>query len=136
MLSRQDLFSKVESHLLQQDRKARDEKGHCVYRGSDAMGPTKCAAGCLIEDKDYLPMMEGSSCGQTLLVLKDGEKLNPADMRLKMQAVQTALIAGGVNSDDLELVACLQTVHDSWSVSEWRRKLRDVASQFGLVSVA
>lgn len=54
----QQVFSQVANHLLNQKARSVREGGHCVYRGPNGL---KCAAGCLIADKEYKPEMDGSN---------------------------------------------------------------------------
>jgi hypothetical protein len=56
----QEIFDKVALHLLTQGRPAR-ESGSCKYR---TPGGRKCAIGCLIEDDQYTPKMEGLRISQ------------------------------------------------------------------------
>jgi hypothetical protein len=51
----QEIFDKVAQHLLAQGRPAR-AGDTCRYRAPDG---SKCAIGCLIEDDQYAPRMEG-----------------------------------------------------------------------------
>lgn len=59
-LTAQQIFDTVATHLLQQGRKAvirNSEKSEsCRYRTPEGL---KCAVGCLIEDEEYQPEMEG-----------------------------------------------------------------------------
>jgi hypothetical protein len=52
--TRQEIFSRVERHLLTQRQKSRDTLGNCVYRTQDDEGNLlMCAAGCLIPENKY-----------------------------------------------------------------------------------
>jgi hypothetical protein len=49
-MTKQQLFDKVATHLLTQNRKATDGKEACLYRGP---GGTMCAVGCLMTNAQY-----------------------------------------------------------------------------------
>ena len=55
MPTKQTIFNRVAKHLITQGKQSIDAGGHCMYRGPNN---TKCAIGCLIPDKLYLPGME------------------------------------------------------------------------------
>lgn len=61
-MTQQQVFDFVVSHMKKQGRQSLDESQSttdskvCMYR----FGELKCAAGCLIDDKDYDPSMEHS----------------------------------------------------------------------------
>ena len=116
MLTREEIFDKVETHLLRQNAKAHAEEGSsvsCLYR---APYGRKCAAGCLILDEFY-----------------DAEELEGKNV--SGRAVQLALIKSGVNIDDTktyELVFSLQRVHDDLQPTHWESRLKEVhAHHFG-----
>lgn len=54
--TKKEIFSKVKTHLLTQNKTSENESGRCLYRGPDKL---KCAAGCLITDEQYDITMEG-----------------------------------------------------------------------------
>lgn len=62
MMTAQEVFDKVASHLLTQKAKSLRVDGAgdpaCAYRGAGGMS---CAVGCLIPDDVYTPKMEGLS---------------------------------------------------------------------------
>jgi hypothetical protein len=102
MLTDQEVFDRVATHLLTQRKKAEDQTGMCVYRGPEG---AKCALGCLIPDELYEPRFEG------------------ADLRV--------MVAENI-SQNRELLAYLQDIHDSESVDRWAYYLRHAAETFGL----
>lgn len=56
-MTSQEVFDTVVKHLRTQGQKAIDKKrGGCAYKTDDGL---RCAIGCLIEDKEYSPKMEG-----------------------------------------------------------------------------
>ena len=56
--NKQEIFTKVKTHLLKQGVRAMNEDEECQYRGENE---TKCAVGCLIPDKNYNKKIEGDS---------------------------------------------------------------------------
>lgn len=65
-MNKQEIFDTVVKHLAAQKTRALYADAYaCAYRCANG---TKCAVGCLIPDKDYVPTMEGKSV-TTLKVL-------------------------------------------------------------------
>jgi len=110
-MNKQDIFNKVATHLLNQNKRSsmRTKAGAicCAYRGDDG---TSCAVGCLISDKDYTADMEAHSVSP---LFRDfpiiGAKLGHKDFLSK-----------------------LQWIHDQAIIGEWRDKLIDLANTEGL----
>lgn len=71
-LTKQEMFDKVALGILAQGgpsvRKENDGGWSCRYRGEDGR---RCAAGQLLDDKNYLPRMEGKSVEWLLPFDKD-----------------------------------------------------------------
>lgn len=121
MMTKQEVFDQVSSHLLMQNARSettmcKDESGPtrslCAYRGDDG---GMCAAGKLIADEFYSPVLEGK--------------------RVTQQMVATALYASGVNMADLEtatMVLALQGLHDNSPIQMWHAGLRNIAYKHGL----
>lgn len=109
----QQIFDKVATHMLAQGVKSQTIRGDgevfCRYRGDEDL---QCAAGCLIDDKVYLPSMEGMDVDD--LMHEFGHRL-PDWFRPNQQ-----------------LISHLQIVHDGWDPPYWKNKLHDVAIEFGL----
>lgn len=59
MITGQELFDIIATHLITQTGLSIDERGKYLYRGPNGL---KCAAGFLIPDEDYIPEMEGKLC--------------------------------------------------------------------------
>lgn len=57
-MNQQEIFDKVFTHIMKQGKPALNSKGECVYRGKNGL---TCAAGCLIDDEQYSPQMEGTT---------------------------------------------------------------------------
>lgn len=97
-----EVFDYVKHFLLSQLRQCRDDSGQCAYRGSYDMA---CAAGCLIEDKDYKPTFEGC------IVAGNIESLLP-----NRRLVTEYFIDKGYNTN---LLYELQIIHDCNSPDKW-----------------
>ena len=100
----------VTEHLLKQNARSegRDKygKGVCLYRGPNGL---KCAVGALISDDAY---------SETINLLP-----------VYSNSVQDALVKSGFSVRDdptlLEILACLQYIHDSEDPSDWRIELKN-----------
>lgn len=107
----QEVFDKVVTHLRKQGRSSRN--GKCLYR----YGDLKCAAGCLIEDEEYRPFMDGDSDTSIGRILHHPD--TPVSMRERL-------------APHLELISSLQNLHDNRGVPDWENELSDVARDFDL----
>lgn len=105
LATEQEVFDQVANHLLTQKRKSKDGEILCKYRDSKG---NKCAAGCLISDKEYDETMEKISWTQ---LAKNG----------------TVPHYHGV------LIRDLQIVHDDEYPSRWKSALKRVAKKYRLV---
>jgi hypothetical protein len=103
--SAQEVFDQVKNHLLKQGGRSVDAE-KCRYRSSNGM---KCAAGCLIGDKEYDAAIE--YCSWDFLVFY---KFFAPDSHN-------------------ELISDLQKVHDNVTVPEWEEALKKVAQKYGLI---
>jgi hypothetical protein len=103
----QQVFDQVAVHLLTQKRRSTID-GVCAYRGLDGMC---CAAGCLMDDDEYLPRFEGCTW----------DVLNQEH---------------GVTTDHQLLIKALQNIHDRTAPEHWVGALRSLARQFELNAVA
>ena len=110
-MNKQEIFSKIVTHLLRQNAKSMDEEEHCMYRGSNG---TMCAVGCLIPDELYNEGMEGQLVGGLLAE------------NLKLQSLLN-LDAVGENL----LIRC-QAVHDNYAPKDWKKLLKEIAEEFDL----
>lgn len=116
----QQVFDQVATHLLTQGKQALMASSAllkaqmlgiefvaatvCAYRGENG---TKCAAGCLISDDEYVQHMEGNSW---------------------RELVEQGLVPGHL----LTLIARLQSIHDHHFPEEWKDSLERTAKDFGL----
>jgi len=102
-MTRQEIFTKVATHLLTQNAQSRDGLG-CAYRGEEGR---MCAAGCLIPDELYTPGLEGASALDAKLV----------DVWKQL----------GISKLDQCFIKVLQVLHDAKPVEEWRDGLKKLA---------
>jgi hypothetical protein len=102
----QQVFDQVRDHLLRQGEQSmlRVGSSRCAYRSHDGL---KCAAGCLIGDDEYTPLMEGRRW--------DG-----------------LMGDGHVPAHHAELIGVLQYIHDAGHPRDWEAKLRQEAVRRGL----
>lgn len=92
-MSKQQLFDKALNGIRAQGGPSRTTEGFCAYRGTASN--RKCAAGHLITDENYIHNLEGQ------VSVRDD--------------VTAALIASGVDREDLAFVRELQLAHDNAS---------------------
>jgi hypothetical protein len=97
-MTEQEVFDKVAEHLLTQNRQSLIN-GNCVYRGGNGL---MCAAGCLIPDNKYYPIMN----------------------RKPWNALVTSNM---ISAHCFDLIASLQRVHDCWPVAKWKLRLKELA---------
>lgn len=111
--TQQQIFDQVAEHLLHQNEISAHKNpktefpGYCSYRGPRGL---KCAAGCLIADDEYDPMMDS------------GTDTSWADLATK----------GAVPQEHTMFIRELQVIHDTASVSRWYEHLELFARQSGL----
>src|SRR5271154_1628184 len=110
LLTGKSLFIKVRDHLLAQNAKSRDDEDQiCVYRNKDGL---RCAAGCLIDDKHYLPYFEGY--GLKLVEFSSSVGSGKVSSSVGSGKVWAAIFASGVEDtpDNRSLICTLQCIHD------------------------
>lgn len=114
MPTKQETFDTVVAHLRKQGTRSlnhNDEEMNgvvgCAYRGLEGR---MCAAGCLIPDLWYAPIMEGKRCGHGLV----GQAMR-------------------VLGHDIQLVSRLQSIHDTKPVSTWEQAFATTADLNGIV---
>jgi hypothetical protein len=126
-LTHQDIFDQAVNHLLDQKRAALLPRGGGAYRGYCG----GCPVGNFIKPRDYLTAMEGIPVryiGKTPVEV-------PAYMDVGISALKKALLRARINVYDpttVDLLSCLQNVHDVFGTWEWRERLGSIARQFGL----
>jgi hypothetical protein len=123
MLTNQQIFDRVATHLLRQGKRSMDSRGDCLYRSPEGLS---CAVGCLIPDEAYLPTFEGLTVRATR-----SNRASPEDRRV--EAFLKALEGSGINLESSLLVlGRLQYIHDNVTPKYWRTTLEGVAQEFGL----
>lgn len=105
MFSKQQTFNTVKEHLLKQNQPCVDDIFNCKYRHNGL----KCAAGCLIPDDKYDPLMEDKTVDNKYFTDED------------------------FFGHDKQLVLHLQDIHDHYSVKDWEKELRLLAEDEGLL---
>jgi hypothetical protein len=117
MMTRQEIFTKVATHLFTQNAKA-EENGRCQYLTADGK---KCAIGCLIPADKYNAVFEGTTP-------MEKSRVYNAECAMLRQILEEV----GVNDEDMSFLRILQRQHDFWAPSEWRERLTKIAAEFGL----
>ncbi|WP_429281029.1 hypothetical protein [Paraburkholderia sp. GAS41] len=126
-LTHQEIFDRAVSHLNGQGRAALLPRGGGAYRGYCG----GCPVGSLIKPRDYMTAMEGIPVrfiGKTPVEV-------PAYMDVGIAALQKALLRARINIYDpttVDLLSCLQNVHDVFGPWEWHERLMSIARQFGV----
>ena len=126
-LTHQEIFDRAVSHLDGQGRAALLPRGGGAYRGHCG----GCPVGSLIRPRDYMTAMEGIPVryiGKTPVEV-------PAYMDVGIAALKKALLRARINIYDpatVDLLSCLQNVHDVFGPWEWQARLISIARQFGV----
>jgi len=97
----QKIFNKVAKHLLKQNAKSTSDTWTSLYRAENGL---KCAAGCLVSDKEYDATQENWGWRMTKWCAKYTEEEN-------------------------DLILILQQVHDDYPVKAWKSELVRVAKE-------
>jgi hypothetical protein len=126
-LTHQEIFDRAVEHLGAQRGTALLPKGGGAYR-SPCGG---CPVGRFIRAIDYTTAMESVPvrylCGPALG--------HPSYMDAGIKALQKALLRARINVYDeftVELLSCLQNVHDVFGMWEWTNRLMSIAREFNL----
>ncbi len=132
-LSHQEIFDRAVAHLLGQGRAALLPHGGGAYwgscRGNGSYGG--CPVGSFIRARDYMSAMEGIP---VRYIARPSAEV-PAYMDVGVLALRKALLRARINVYDpatVELLSCLQNVHDVFGTWEWHSRLTTIAKQFGL----
>ena len=126
-LSHQVIFDRAVQHLFQQRGAALLPRGGGAYRGYCG----GCPVGSFIRPRDYMTAMEGVP----IRYIAKAPDVVPAYMDVGVAALKRALLRSRINVFDpttVELLSCLQNVHDVFGKWEWRERLASIARQFGL----
>jgi hypothetical protein len=126
-LTHQDIFDRAVLHLFGQGHAALLPHGGGAYRGYCG----GCPVGSFIKPRDYMTAMEGVP----VRYIAKAPEATPAYMDVGIAALKRALLRSRINVFDattVELLSCLQNVHDVFGKWEWRERLTSIAGQFNL----
>jgi hypothetical protein len=126
-LTHQEIFNHTVQHLFSQARASLLPRGGGAYRGYCG----GCPVGSFIKPRDYMTAMEGVPIRY---IAKPPESM-PAYMDIGVAALKRALLRSRINVSDpvtVELLSCLQNVHDVFGTWEWGERLASIARQFAL----
>lgn len=113
---KQEIFDKVAKHLLTQKVQCiNSETGKCSY--FDPGTKMKCAAGCLIPDRDYSENFEGFPVGY-----------------FSNNEITKFFKDSGYSKDEIELISGLQELHDFYEPGIWKKRLKLIAKDHSLSS--
>ncbi|CAD6513686.1 hypothetical protein ACFQ3P_03690 [Paraburkholderia sabiae] len=129
-LTHQQIFDHAVEHLFGQGRAALLPHGGGAYRGYCG----GCPVGSFIRPRDYMTAMEGVP---VRYIGNNASDAIPAYMDVGIAALRKALLRANINVYDpvtIELLSCLQNVHDVFGKWEWRERLHSIARQFALSS--
>ncbi|HWT37188.1 MAG TPA: hypothetical protein VN289_12955 [Paraburkholderia sp.] len=127
-LTYQQIFDHAVEHLFGQGRAALLPHGGGAYRGYCG----GCPVGSFIRARDYMTAMEGVP---VRYIGNNASDAIPAYMDVGIAALRKALLRANINVYDpvtIELLSCLQNVHDVFGKWEWRERLLSIARQFAL----
>ncbi|GGD96905.1 hypothetical protein BG57_26045 [Caballeronia grimmiae] len=126
-LTRQQIFDQSVAHLLSRRSRSLLLRGGGVHRGKCG----GCPVGALVRPNDYHTSMEGVP---VRFVLTEPMRI-PSYMDADVAALKRALLRARINvysQETVDLLSCLQNVHDVFDTEEWHDRLRSIARQFGL----
>jgi hypothetical protein len=126
-LTHQEIFDRAVLHLFGQGQAALLPHGGGAYRGYCG----GCPVGSFIKARDYMTAMEGVP----IRYVSKGPETVPAYMDIGVAALKRALLRSNINVYDpttVELLSCLQNVHDVFGKWEWRERFASIARQFNL----
>jgi hypothetical protein len=126
-LTHQQIFDRAVGHLFGQGQAALLPRGGGAYRGNCG----GCPVGNFIKPRDYMTAMEGVP---VRYIGKSSGPI-PAYMDTGIAALKKALLRSHINVYEpttVELLSCLQNVHDVFGKWEWHERLCSIARQFGL----
>ncbi|MEM5339454.1 hypothetical protein [Paraburkholderia azotifigens] len=127
-LTHQQIFDHAVEHLFGQGRAALLPHGGGAYRGYCG----GCPVGSFIQARDYMTAMEGVP---VRYIGNNASDAIPAYMDVGIAALRKALLRANINVYDpttIDLLSCLQNVHDVFGKWEWRERLHSIARQFAL----
>lgn len=96
-MTTQDAYEAIRAWFLDPTVPYGYANGACVYRGDEeATSPIRCAAGCLIPDKDYRPDWEGSGSDKVIEALPVHFLEVDADFLDKAQCLHDSAAINGI----------------------------------------
>ena len=107
-------FNQVAAHLIEQNKRSRNNEGRCKYRGTNGL---RCAVGFCITNEDYDSRIEGrglKSCYDSNGMLRVLDKISPD------------------YCNDYNFMRSLQLIHDTIVVSKWPTRLKEFAKTYNL----
>jgi hypothetical protein len=110
----QQIFDTVVNHLRQQKCQSLSSTGHCAYRGKNG---TKCAAGCIIADEEYVSAMENIAI---FALLGGSYDFVPQSLIERM-------------GDNKNLLWDLQSIHDNFIPEFWEDQFSRIALHHKLI---
>lgn len=126
-LNHQEIFDNAVNHLLGQGQAALLPRGGGAYRGYCG----GCPVGNFIRPRDYMTAMEGVP----IRFIGKAPEAIPSYMDVGVAALKRALLRSNINVYDqttVDLLSCLQNVHDVFGKWEWRDRFASIARQFSL----
>jgi len=126
-LTPQQIFDRSARHLLTQGKAALLPRGGGAYRGFCG----GCPVGSFLTPRDHVTAMEGLPVRH---LAADPRHMNESQ-RVGIEALRAGLLRAGVNANEkstVDLLSCLQNVHDVFGIWEWKERLTSIARQFGL----
>lgn len=126
-MTRQEVFTKVVTHMLKQSKQAREvynpsSSGPCRYRTE---GGLMCAVGCLVPDEIYHDSMEGTILHGVIERANEGMLPEPLAQFVKAEL-----------EPHVVLLRDLQYAHDHFDPEEWRDQLASTGERCGLTMPA
>ncbi len=122
VMTKQQIFDTVATHLLKQKKVAKNKGGCCAYRGKNG---TKCAAGCLIPNELYAREFEG----RAIFAIFDETYDSMYSRSVQEKGSALRKLWGTKNR---ALISSLQAVHDGSDVDGWPMRLKTIARDFKL----
>lgn len=125
-MNRQEIFDKVATHLLKQNRKCEDSDEACCYRNKGM----KCAIGALIPDEIYDPVIER----KRIVDILDRDGCGAGDDSQLYNKVCKSIsdFLGITSKEDHYFLFQLQRIHDHTKPGRWEYKLRHLAGLYDL----
>jgi hypothetical protein len=119
-----ELFEKVATHLLAQNKRAANERG-CQYR----VEGLRCAVGCLISDENYSKLIEGTMV--CALYFTEGRWCAHRTLPKPFNRLAEALNAEGVPAtpETRTLLSRLQYLHDNLPQGAWPEALNKLRAE-------